>query len=224
MKRILIILSILVTIQVNQVFSQFDQSSSFIRQNEIDAAKRAFPKLVYEKVSGSPYYSKNFVNAKLTRINGDTGTIPMRYDLFQDEMEFKVANKILWLTKKDIKSIIYENETLVVSPVFGDTSKLGIFFLETAGKFSLYAKNCVAYRPFVPPKPYGDAIPERFENTGLEFYLKTENMPARIFRTKKVLLGLFNNDKAVVDFVKKEKINVDNLDDLKKLFSFLNSR
>jgi hypothetical protein len=223
MKRLFIILCILVPIQVNQVFSQYEPNS-FLRQNELDAARRTFPKLVYEKVSGSPYYSGGFVNSILILTDGDSTTLPLRYDMFQDEIEFKKDDKILWLIKKDIKYIIYGDEMVVVSTVPDDTSKLGFFFAPSIGKYSLYVKRSVAYRPFVPPKPYGEAIPEHFEDLNDEFYLKTDDMPARVFRTKKVLLGILNDNKAALDFIKKEKIKVDDPEDLQKLFNFLNSQ
>lgn len=222
MERLFFILFILAPIQVNILFGQFDSENSFLRDNEIVAARRGSPKIDYDRIAGSPYYSDGFVNSILSLLNGDSALLPLRYDLFQDEIEFKKDDKIYWLYKKDIKTIIYENEVLVVSAVNEDTSKLGYFFLENPGKYALYVKKSVAYKPYTPPKPYGDPVPERFEKVADVFYLKKEDMPALSFRTKKALSGILIDNKAALDYIKNEKIKVDDPDDLQKLFNFLN--
>ena len=175
-------------------------------------------------ISGTPYYSKNFTNSIIVLPNGDSGTLAIRYDMFQDEMEFKKEDKTLWLNKKEVNTISYGGEKMIVTRLQNDSSKLGYFFMPAEGKYSLLIKRSVEYRPYVPPKPYGEAVPERFANVGDDYYLKAEGMPPQSFKNKKALLGMLEGNKAALDFIKKEKTKTDDTEDLKKLINFLNSQ
>jgi len=49
--------------------------------------------LHYEDIEGSPYYSKDFINSTVYLKNGNYSSQPLRYDMFQDEMEFNKEAK-----------------------------------------------------------------------------------------------------------------------------------
>jgi hypothetical protein len=176
----------------------------------------------YSDIEGSPYYTDEFIISRVYLKSGNYSTIPLRYDLFQDQMEFKKDQTVLWVVKKDIKYIRYGNEMIFVSSPDGDTSKLGYFFLKDNGKYLLFYKRIVNYLPLVPAKGYSDIKPDRFDHPYDEIFIKEGDNPARKIKTKKELLAFFKNEKTALDFIEKEKIKPDNIEDLHKLVSFLN--
>lgn len=223
MKRIFIILFLFIPISLIELYPQYTSVGGLINDVNTLAARNSNNTLVYTNVDGNPYYSKEFKDCIIYLNDGRYGTIPIRYDLFLDEIEFKKDGKTLWLTKNDIKNIHYGSEILIVTSVSEDAGKLGYVFLQDSGKYSLFMKKAVEYLPYVAPKGYADPIPDRFNSKTDEFYLKIENNPLKKFRTKKDLLGLLGNKPEIEAYIKKEKIKTDKAADLKKLFGYLNS-
>jgi hypothetical protein len=55
----------------------------------------------YSDIEGSPYYTKNFTGSRIYDCNGNFTDLPLRYDIFQDEMEFMKDGKIRWINKNE---------------------------------------------------------------------------------------------------------------------------
>ncbi len=223
MKRINILILFFVLIQLNQLYSQFNTIGSLINEVNTLAYRNSSNTMIYANIDGSPYYSKDFKESVVYLKDGRWGKLPLRYDLFLDEIEFMKDNKTLWLIKTEIKKIQLGTESLVVSSLSESSGKLGYLFLQDSGKYTLYSKKAVEYRPYVEPKGYADPIPEKFEPKRDEFYLQIETNPLKKFRTKKELLSLLGNKSEIETYIKKEKIKTDKAEDLKKLFNYLNT-
>ena len=178
----------------------------------------------YSDIVGSPYYSNDFINSTIYLKNGNYSNQPLRYDMFRDEMEFMKDGTILWLIKNDIKYIRYGTDMIILASADGDTTKTGYYFLRENGKYILFSKKSVIYEPMVPPKGYSDIISERFTRDNDDIFIKYQNMPARKIRNKKDLKGYFSDNKTALDFIKKEKIKADRIEDLNKLVSMLNKQ
>jgi len=216
------ILSVLFYIPLFYSYSQMVEPSSFSTDWEVVAARKSNMKLNYASIEGSPYYTSNMTNCEVTLIDGSSLNVPLRYDLYLDEIEFKKDDLTLWVNKKDIKTIQYDDDLIGVEPLPEDTSKLSYFFIQNTGKYSIFVKKSVAYHPYVAPRPYADPVPERFLNNKDEYYLKVEDMPLRKISSRKDLTSIFSNNKSAQDFIKNEKIKVNDLADLNKLVGFLN--
>lgn len=221
MKRIFFIL--LLSYQCIQLYSQYS-NSSVINQVRVLANREATFKLNYNNVEGSPYFTPEFIKGTVYLNDGNYATLPLRYDIFQDEMEFRKDDKILWLLKKDIKFIRYGSEMVIVTHAVSDTSKLGYFFLKETGKYKIMKKMHVDYNPMVPAKGYSETIPDKFKREEDEFYLQFEGIPAQRLKNNKDLSTIFANNSAALDFIKKEKIKVNNFESLQKLVNFLNNQ
>lgn len=178
----------------------------------------------YNEIDGTPYYTDKYIKSVAYLKNGNYASIPLRYDLFQDEMEFIKENNVLWLVKKDIKYIRYGSDMIFLSSPDGDTSKLAYYFLKDEGKIMLFYKIIIRYQPYIEPKGYTSAIPESFVPDKNLIYIKREKMPACKIVTKKDLTSFFSEDEIAMEFIKKNKIRPDNIEDLHSLVSFLNSR
>ncbi len=178
----------------------------------------------YSDIDGTPYYSKDFIDGVVFLRNGNYASLPLRYDLFADEMEFKKDNKTMWLLKKDIKYIRYGTDMIFVSSADGDTAKLGYYFLKDNGKIMLFFKRVVSFHPMVEPKGYSAAIPEKFVMDKNLIYIKKEKMAAEKILTKKDLTSFFSDDPSAMEFIKKYKVKPDDIEALHQLISFLNNK
>jgi len=183
---------------------------------------RNISNLRYDDIDGSPYYSKDFINSTIYLKNGNYSNQPLRYDMFQEEMEFNKDGEKMWLIRKDIKYITYGSEMVFVSSADADTNKLGYYFLKDEGRYLLFYKKSVLFEPAVTSKGYSDPIPDRFKPDNDIIYIRYQGNPAVRIRTKKDLLEYFSENQSALDFIQKEKIKADKIDDMHKLISFLN--
>jgi hypothetical protein len=198
-------------------------AGQLIREVNLVLDRNTIVSLSYNDISGSPYLSPGFINSTVYLKNGDTVAVPLRYDLYQDELEFKRNAQILWIVKNDVLSIRYGGETLIPEPFPEDTGESAYFFSPETGHYSLYIRKKVDFSPYVPPKPFTDAVPDRFVPLPDEYYLKQEGAPARKIKNKKVLTEILSENQSALDYIKKSKIRVNDPEDLLELVRFLNN-
>jgi hypothetical protein len=222
-KRILLLLFLIIQFQGNQLFSQ-NSAGGLINQVRVLATREATFTINYKDVDGSPYYTFEFIKGTVYLNDGNYASFPLRYDIFRDEIEFLKDEKIFWLIKKDIKFVRYGSEMLILTHAISDTSKLGYFFLKDTGKYKVMKKMRVAFYPMVPPVGYTQTIPAMFKREDDEFYLQYEGLPAQKIKNKKDLSTIFLDNETALDFIKKEKIRVNNFEDLYKLVTYLNNQ
>jgi hypothetical protein len=204
------------------LFSQSLQQNSIINSVNVLKARDGKRELIYSTISGSPYYSDDFVKSTVSLTDSSEISVSLRYDLFQDEMEFTQKNNTLWLDKKSVGLIKYGDEKIVVMPLQEQNLKPAYFFLLNNGNFKLLIRKEVKYYPPVPPKGYSDPTPERFVRERDEIYLKFKDQPPQYFKSKKELINILGNKTEISNFITKEKIRIDNISSLLKLIEFLN--
>ncbi len=205
------------------VFPQLSNPNVINHTNELAVREAKFT-LNYDDVEGSPYYYGNFIKGTAYLKDGNFATVPLRYDIFRDEIEFLKENKIYWLKKSDIAYVRYGSDMLVLTHAISDTSKLGYFFLKSTGSYKLLCKKIITYDAEVPAKGYSATIPARFKRESDEFYLQSEGKPALKVKNKKDLSAIFANNKSALNYIKKENIKATKLEDINKLITFLNSK
>jgi len=220
-KRIIIIL-FFICLWIG-AFSQFSNPTVINRTNEL-AVREAKYTLNYRDVEGSPYYTSDFIKGVSYLKDGNYASVPLRYDIFRDEIEFMKENRTYWLKKSDILYVRYGSDILVLTNAISDTSQLGYFFLKSTGKNKLLCKKIISYNPEVPPKGYSETIPARFKEEVDEFYIQFEGNPIQKVKSNKELSAIFANNNSALDFIKKERIKATKIDDLQKLFIYLNSQ
>ena len=193
MKRINIFLIILVSVSFINLYSQYNTIGSLINDVNTLSYRNSSSTMIYSNIDGSPYYSKDFKESTVYLNDGRWGTLPIRYDLFLDEIEFSKDNKTLWLIKGDIKKVQIGKETIVARAASENSGKLLYLFLQDSGKYSLFIKKGVEYKPYVEAKGYADPVPEKFVEKKDEFYVQIENNPLKKIRSKKDFLALLGN-------------------------------
>lgn len=180
--------------------------------------------LTYDDISGTPYPNKNFATAK---IGTSDQRILVRYNSYNDEVEFKKDDQILSLLKTPEYSrveIISPKQTLVLLETNDDLS--GYFFEITSGKNSLYKKIKTKFIDAVPAATsYSTDKPAFFKTSDPVYYIKTENNFIKKPKNQKEIIEALPNLKNQINaFIKENKIKLNKEEDLIKLVNFLNQQ
>ena len=107
-----------------------------------------------EKVVGTPYLSEDFVIGDVYDNKGKYAGVPMRYNIYEDQIEFKQNGQLYILDPQPkIKKVDLDHRTFVVSQYeYRGKTRPGYFFLLDSGKVILMSKKVVTYREQQPPK------------------------------------------------------------------------
>ena len=214
------------------VFSQAQQHISLgeaartARFNQIiDEVNNGPKKIKYSDIQGSPYYYANFVPAKV----GDTsGVIPIRYSPFLDSIEILDNNSgnVYELPKEEAYpkfTFQTTNEKLVLVNTNNEYS--GYFFELVGGKNRLLKKLSTKFKNEVPaPNTLISGTPAKFEVQRPIYFIKTAENVMKVTKKADDLLSALPADKkdAAKDFIKTNKIKLNDELDLIKLVTFLN--
>lgn len=181
-------------------------------------------------VDGSPYLNENYQIAELiNEKQGTTHKYSVRYNAYLDRMETPKPNGSLGALKKASFFIIKMNgSTYRVFEYKNEKQKLvdGYFKLlldNEKGKLlrrdvKLFQEGKPSRTTFHPPTP------AKFVDK-VEFYLKFPNQSVvEIPSKKKAFVSLFENHRDKVDdFIKKERLKINNQDDLVKIVKYYHS-
>ncbi len=187
--------------------------------------------LKYSEIKGSPYLDKNFVKAKATCCNE---TLPMRYDIYADQIEYQKDGIVYVLLKQSpyFKIEFQNNTTLVLDEIPG-TSGLQYSVLLVDGKNSLLKKLGYKIETSSGDMPTLNKNPGAFSANSDKssnfkavtpiFYLKTDKGIIEL-KSKKDLYDLYPNSTSELDkFFDSNKIKFNKEDGLIKLVNFLNT-
>ncbi len=192
----------------------------------IDEVNNGPKKLKYADIQGSPYYYANFIPAKV----GDTpGTIPIRYSPFLDSVEILDSNSgnVYEIPREEAyPKFTFETTKEKLVLVNTNNEYSGYFFELIMGKNRLLKKISTKFKDEIPaPNPLISAIPAKFEKQKPIYFIKTENNNIiKLTKNSNDLLNALPEDKkdATKDFIKTNKIKLNEELDLIKLVTFLN--
>ena len=177
----------------------------------------------YDEIAGaSPYLNKEFANAKVAE---NYEQVPVRYNSYSDEVEFKKNNEIQVLPKTSDFSrieISSPKQTIVMLETSDDLS--GYFIELVNGKNSLYKKIKTKFTDVVPAaNSYASERPANFRTLDPVYYIKTDKGFIKKPRNQKEIIEQFPDKKDnLTAFFKSNKIKFDKDEDLVKLVTFLN--
>ncbi len=189
----------------------------------VDEINNGKEKIKYSDIEGVPYYTKNFIPAKV----GDTpNTVSIRYNTFLDTIEILNGADVYEIPKgESYPKFTFEatKEKLVLVNTFDELT--GYFFELAGGKNRLLKKIVTKFYPATPaPNSLISGTPARFETQKSVYMIQTENSFIRIPKKAEELILAFPADKkdAAKDFIKTNKIKLTQEADLIKLVNFLN--
>lgn len=212
MRVLLIILSVIIwTLQVNgqvenrrkvedirQEFTQkkhldFSNSDKYIDENEI---------------AGSPYLNKQFQPSYILKINGaEIKDMSLRYNIYNDEMEFKKDGKVMSIAfPSEIQRINIEGKVFTYARY--TTPKInssGFFQIIYDGNYQLLKKDQVTLSSPTEKTHSGDSL--KFERKLPQFYLRYSGGTAHLVNSQKTLIKVLQPiPQNVIDYIKSNKI------------------
>lgn len=176
-----------------------------------------------KEVKGSPYYLSDFIYADIANA---TKPYRMRYNVYLDEMEYEIDGVLYNLDREqhDIVNFKEIQKKYVVKNYKGNKS----FFIELVdGKnYSLYKKEHIVFKEATEAKTSFDIpTPATYKQEKDEFFIQSkEGELISIPRSKRKFLEFLNESevKSVDNFIKKNKISLNEERDLIILFGHLN--
>lgn len=191
----------------------------------IDEVNNGPKKIKYSDIQGTPYYNLNFAPARV----GDTsGIIPIRYNPFLDTIEIMDSNtgSVYELPKEEAYpkfTFQNTNEKLVLTNTNNEYS--GYFFELVGGKYRLLKKILTKFKDEIPaPNSMVSGTPAKFEAQKPIYFIKTNDSVIKVTKKADDLVNALPADKkdSTKDFIKTNKIKLNEELDLIKLVTFLN--
>lgn len=208
----------------NENFALKSLDDFFILQRNNGEAPKNY--LSVKNVKGSPYLFDEFVKGAVIIENFKFTDIPLRYNIYNDEIEYKKGESILAIANgHDIRRVIIDN---VVFGYYAFTVKnvnnFGYFQLLSDGRAKVLKKYSVSYQMPKAAQAYTVATPPQFVRLGTKLFVKIGNAPAQQYANAKKLLTAFGDKKSVMaKYFKEEKLNIKRDEDLIKCINYYNS-
>jgi hypothetical protein len=179
-------------------------------------------------VEGSPYFDENLINGEIyTRQAEKFSDVPMRYNAYSDEIEFKLPDGVVYILSdpKKIFQIKLNDKVVVFSEYISNKEvREGFLFVLYSGKSSLYLRRYKVYKPKVPSNGIINEVPAKYVDKPLEYYIKPENGLPQLFNTKRDLLRLLSKHSSEIEtYMKKENVNMNDNNDLIKVLKYYDS-
>lgn len=184
--------------------------------------------LTEANITGSPYLNDEFIEGSVfTTSKTQYVGVPLRYNIYNDQIEFQLGeNPVQALAAPEtIELIQYGDYTFEYAP-FTNAKKIkrGFFIIEEKGNATLYAKPQVVFENAKEPAAYQDAVPARFLKRPDENYIRVGKEPAILISKKKDLEEVFpDHREEIADFIRKNKVKINDHESLKGLVQFYNS-
>jgi len=189
--------------------------------------KQTDSKIDISNIKGSPYLNSEFINGEVTSTNNTTiNNVPLRYNIYSGEMEFEgEEKKTFYLEKSTVKNIkIGDSEFIYKIYLLNNKMSRSYFEILYHGKATLLKRYRMIFESAKPPKPYQDPVPAQFKTASPDFYIAFgDNEAKRIFSSKELVETLPDKKAETVAYIKKNKLKVNNQEDLIKILQFYNS-
>jgi hypothetical protein len=200
-----------------QVSVNVSQMQNFLDRNH----------LKMNEIKGTPYLNSEYENGTIL---SDAGilykNVPLRYDCFNDILEFRRDNKTYCADPKEsVKKAEFGGKVFVYKTFEKEGGTGNSYFEEVVtGKAALYARYSVNFHEAVPTDGFTDARPAQFGDLMETWYIGIDSLPARKIVNNKKFVEIFGNKKNEVEaYISKQKLSVKKKDDLKKIVTYYNS-
>ncbi|MEM6298875.1 MAG: hypothetical protein AAF740_09330 [Bacteroidota bacterium] len=127
----------------------------------------------YADTDGTPYLTDKFRDAV---VDGDSEVYPMRYDAYQDEMQFKKDGKILLLDKTIDHEILFLDDSTRFMSITLDGGARGfaeVLWSKEEQKAALLKHYQIGYSPETMGNGYSGSKPARFGEPRSGLFFRT---------------------------------------------------
>ncbi len=179
-------------------------------------------------IDGSPHENNEFAyGVVVTRSNLRYENIPLRFNIYTNEMEFKTEDgTVLYIASPEIIEFIGIGDEIYLYAPYSLANRLlrGFFKVLVDGDVTLLLKQNITLRDAEPAQPYKDAIPARFIRTPDEFYIRKAPAEAHKVANRKELLHVLGDQSSrMEEFLKKNKTRFNRAEDLIHAIEYYNS-
>jgi len=199
-------------------FTEFYNKTEFIKT-------LSKPEYTY---SGSPYLSDEFIPGEIYLRNGKVyHNIPLRYNIYNDLIEFEAEEKSFTINEKAdyTKIIIGNNVFVMISYTYGGGVKKGNLEVITDGNYRLLKKHGVDLEPPELPGAYKDAKLANFRELKPEYFLSVSGGGGQFFNNANSFEKICGCDTEELNsFIKKNKIKFNKEASLIELIEYLNNK
>nr|MBD3623104.1 hypothetical protein [Sunxiuqinia sp.] len=182
----------------------------------------------YANVDGTPYLKDEFVPGDVF-IN-DTiliEEVPLRYNIYSDQMEFVSAQKQVLVIDDPNKSYAFNLDGELFSiQDYIDRGNMehGVLQLIVDGDFRLYKKYQIDFKPATKAIGFQDAQPNRFTRQEDQYLLAVDQNAPETFRNHKDLLEKLKAHKpAIEDYAKEQNLKLKSESGLIQLIQYCNN-
>ena len=178
-----------------------------------------------EPIKGSQYVNDNYVEGTVFYADKSL-TVPLRYNAFQDVMEYQQNGKPLVLDAKSVQRVNLGDETFVTFPYdVKGKQKIGFFAVLDSGEMALFSKKAIIYQAGIKGRALdGGDLPAQYKPVPDTYYYKLgDGSLKEVDNLKSLLADLPENQSAIADFARKEKISFKKEKDLVALVKQYNS-
>ena len=181
-----------------------------------------------EKIKGSPYLFEEFSDGKVFfKDQKEPATYMFNYNAYTNSIEFvKDGNTYQVSNTQNIDSIVINNNVMLKTIYTEDNADHDDFLIRlNNNKIKLYKKVDIYYvGAREGMSGYEKDKPAEYVRKKPEFFVSVNEKPATLIKNKKSLLSLFNNDKELSSFLKKEKLNIKKEKDFIEIIHYINSK
>ncbi len=180
----------------------------------------------YSNIEGTPYMSEDFKPGEVYTKDSILYEGPLRYNIYEDEIEFKANDKIYWIAKpQDIVYVKIEKSSFIFIHTDEKKNKKGSYYeLLVGGKCQLLLKRNIVFLEAEASKPYIDEKAARFQMMKDTYFLQIDNvLPQSITNMKSIKNVISEKSSDISKYIKREKISAKEKDDLIKLVKYCNS-
>lgn len=175
---------------------------------------------------GSPFLNEQFVPGQIISTGKKLTAVPLRYNIFNDQMEFRQNDLTYALYPEGrIVKVILGDETYVVEK-YEIKGKMDYGYLSRldSGKLTVLVKKVVRFTESQEAKALESSNkPAKFTRVPDVYYYKIgDGELTKAGSLKSLISSLPDNQNQVESYAKREKISTRNAEDLKKLAAYYN--
>jgi len=204
-------------------------ASAQVRQTVGDSDGRS---LTARKEKSQPATGSMFINDKFlpAKVSGAQSTVLLRYNAYADNFEMSNPqaneNKILPKDPNSDITFVSDDKKYVLADYRtedGNTNNGYLIAVSEGAKVKIYKKERITMtQEFFPSNSYQVYKPANYKKADDEFYVKIGDKEPAFFSSKKEFAKLVDGkNKEVLDFIKKNNIDVEKEADLVKLSAYV---
>lgn len=175
-----------------------------------------------DKIKHKTYLTQNYEQAF---INGIKESVFLKYNIYKDEMEFVKNETTYYLNKKEGTSINFKRINTTYK-IYDYKNKFRYFQVHNDDKALLLSKQNISYIEAKPAATsYQKAKPADFRRESDSYYIKFQNQSIKELPSKKKNFYQIFGEKSnsIKSFVKKNKIDIKKIKDLKEVINYYNT-